>query len=319
MFEIINPGLEATVQDYPGRLGYWSVGIPPSGPMDPVAFRIANRLVENAEGAPGLEIAGLGPTIKFHDDARIAITGAKFKAKLDDAEIDWYTPVDVKAGSVLKMGSISGGGFRAYIAFAGGIDVPEYLGSYSTFPHGHFGGFEGRKLLKGDMVKVKKQTNPIKARTNLGITFKPDYPSHWEIGVIPGPHESPDFFTEAFTKTFYSTDYKVSYNANRLGIRLDGPIPEFSRKDGGEGGKHPSNMHDYTYAIGTINFSGNTPIIITADGPSLGGFISYATLPTAELWKAGQIKPGDSIRFIKMTHGEALQKQKDMETLISML
>lgn len=104
MFEIINPGLEVTVQDYPGRLGYWSVGIPPSGPMDPVAFRIANRLVENAEGAPGLEIAGLGPTIKFHDDARIAITGAKFKAKLDDAEIDWYTPVDVKAGSVLKMG-----------------------------------------------------------------------------------------------------------------------------------------------------------------------------------------------------------------------
>ncbi len=319
MFEILNPGLEVTVQDYPGRLGYWSVGIPPSGPMDPVSFRIANRLVHNDAGCAGLEITALGPSIRFHDDAVIAFAGARFQASIDGAPVPWYRAVEVKAGTVLRMGGIQGGGFRCYMAVRGGIDVPEYLGSRSTFAHGGFGGFEGRRLQKGDMVQVFSNVLPVPGRTELGLTFEPEFSRSWEIGVIPGPHYSPDYFTEAFTKEFYKTDYTVSRNANRLGVRLEGPKPEFSRKDGGEGGSYPSNQIDFTYAIGTINFSGDVPIIIGADGPSLGGFICYATVPAAELWKAGQVRPGDTVRFKKMTHEEALKKQRDIETLIGLL
>lgn len=318
MFEILNPGLEVTVQDYPGRQGYWSVGIPPSGPMDPVAFRIANRLAGNEVSAAGLEITGLGPTIRFHDDELVAFTGARFKAAAGGEEIPWNTPVKVSRGTVIKVGSLKGSGFRCYMAVRGGIDVPLYLGSRSTFAYGHFGGFDGRRLLKGDILNVRRDTPAIPPKMDTGIAFMPDYPHDWKIGVVPGPHGSPDFFTEEFTKKFYHTDYKVSHNTNRLGVRLDGPKPEFARKDGGEGGSHPSNMIDYTYAIGTVNFSGDVPIIIGIDGPSLGGFISYATVPTSEFWKVGQVKPGDTIRFVKMPLGEALQKQKDIETIIGL-
>lgn len=318
MFEIINPGLEVTVQDYPGRQGYWSVGIPPAGPMDSVAFRIANRLVGNEITAAGLEITGLGPTIRFHDDELVAFTGAEFKATVNGEEIPWHTPVQVSSGTVIKIGSLKGNGFRCYMSIRGGIDVPLYLGSRSTFTYGHFGGLEGRKLLKGDILNIRRDTPVVPFKKNVGLTFMPLYPHDWEIGVIPGPHGSPDFFSEEFTKHFYHTKYHVSHNTNRLGVRLDGPKPTFARKDGGEGGSHPSNMIDYTYAIGTINFSGDVPIIIGIDGPSLGGFISYATVPTAEFWKVGQVKPGDSIRFVKMSPGEALEKQRDIETIIGL-
>ena len=116
---------------------------------------------------------------------------------------------------------------------------------------------------------------------------------------------------------FFSTNWKVHYNSNRLGYRLDGPAPQFARENGGEGGHHPSNLHDYVYSIGTINFTGNLPVILTQDGPSLGGFVCMATIAKAELWKVGQAKPNDTIRFIRLTYNQALDKRREQERLIA--
>lgn len=319
MVEIIDGGLGLTIQDYPGRIGYWNIGIPPSGPMDSFAFRVTNRISGNVDGDAGLEITGIGPTLLFHDEAVITYGGALCNATMDGEKIPWWTPVKVPKGAKVKTGRIAGGGFRAYLAIQGGIDVPEYLGSRATFAYGKFGGVEGRPLKKGDMLDIFSNA-PIKNRkTPFNLSCMPEYGSEWQIGVLPGPHSCPDFFTEEFADVFYSSQYRVNYNANRLGIRLEGPKPTFSRADGGEGGRHPSNMHDYPYSIGTINFSGDTPIILGVDGPSLGGFISFCTVPTAELWKVGQVKPGDAIRFKKMTLGEAVELQRQMETIISLI
>jgi len=319
LIEVINSGLCTSVQDYPGRVGYWDVGVPPSGPMDSVAFRIANRLVGNPEGEAGLELTGMGPTLKFHTAAVIVLTGAKLNGQLDGMEIPWWKPLRVGKGSVLKLGAVKGNGFRAYLAVRGGIDVPEYLGSKSTFAFGGFGGYEGRILKAGDMLRINEATvriDTFSIKQNIYFGVETEYTKEWEIGVLPGPHGVPDFFTEDHAEMFYSTNWKVNYNSNRLGYRLEGPTPEFARKDGGEGGKHPSNMYDYTYSVGTINFSGNTPVILTVDGPSLGGFISFASIATAELWKVGQAKPNDTIRFKKITLNEALKIQEWQNKMI---
>ena len=312
MIRVLEGGWYTTVQDYPGRVGYWEVGVPPSGPMDSLAFRIANRLVGNQEGEAGLEITAIGPQLFFETDAIIALTGAKFKATLNGKAIPWWEPIFVRKGSLLNLGAVDGDGFRAYLAIRGGIDVPLYLGSKSTFPFGRFGGYEGRPLQAGDVLKICPINDnlPVDSqRTRYLPDFLPRYSTHWEIGVLIGPHGVPDFFTPEDEEMIFNTDWVVHYNSNRLGYRLEGPSPRFARKDGGEGGRHPSNMLDYPYAIGTVNFTGDMPVILTVDGPSLGGFISFMTIPTAELWKVGQAKALDTIRFRKITLPEALELQ----------
>ncbi|WP_341582520.1 biotin/lipoyl-containing protein [Marinobacter metalliresistant] len=147
----------------------------------------------------------------------------------------------------------------------------------------------------------------------------PDYPDHWEIGVLYGPHGAPDFFTEASIEKFFEQDWEVHYNSNRLGIRLNGPKPEFTRADGGEAGLHPSNIHDCEYAIGSINFTGDMPVILTKDGPSLGGFVCPVTIAKAELWKVGQVKPGDTIRFVSIENDTAVKLSERQELAIKSL
>lgn len=321
IIEVIKGGLYTTIQDYPGRVGYWHVGIPPSGPMDSVAFRIANKLVGNSEKEVGLEITGMGPTLKFHQEAIVVLTGAELVGNIDGQEIPWCEPFHVEKGSTLTLGPVKGGGFRSYLAIRGGFDVPEYLGSKATFPHGSFGGHEGRNLKKGDTLRIneyEKSNQSFKVKQSFKFNLEPEYTNEWEIGVLEGPHSSPDFFTEDYLENFYNTEWKVNYNSNRLGYRLDGDMPpEFAREDGGEGGRHPSNMYDYPYSIGMINMSGNTPIILTADGPSLGGFISIVTVAKAELWKIGQAKPNDTMRFKKITIEEALELEKWQNKMIT--
>lgn len=316
MIEIINGGIYTTVQDYPGRVGYWNVGVPPSGPMDPLAFRIANRLVENSDSEAGLEITVMGPTLKFMCYTLVAFTGAKLKGAINGKEIPWWEAIYVEEGSVLSLGTVQGPGCRSYLAVRGGIDVPDYLGSKSTFPKGRFGGHEGRPLTKGDFLLLNKKATIGSGRRKLDPDSIPRYGNEWEVGVIPGPHTAPDFFTPADVEMFYSTKWRVHRNSNRLGYRLEGPRPQFARKDGGEGGRHPSNVHDYAYAVGTINFTGDMPIILTVDGPSLGGFVSLATIATSELWKIGQAKPHDYIRFGKMTVEEAIESLSRQEMLL---
>ncbi|MES1179703.1 MAG: urea carboxylase, partial [Hyphomicrobium sp.] len=152
--EVLAPGTQTTIQDWPGRTGYWAVGVPPSGPMDHLSFRLANRLVGNPEGAPGLELTLSGPTLRFNCDAVVCLAGAGMSAAIGERPVPFWQPVAITAGEVLKLGSVTGAGARTYLAVRGGFDVPEYLGSRATFTLGKFGGHGGRALLPGDVLHV---------------------------------------------------------------------------------------------------------------------------------------------------------------------
>jgi len=296
--EVLKPGTHTSVQDFPGRLGYWNVGVPPSGPMDDLAFRFANRILGNAIGAAGLEMAGEGPALQFACDTTIALTGARMRAELDGNPVGFWEPVAVRAGAVLTLIACAGAGQRAYLAVRGGFDLPRYLGSSSTFALGRFGGHAGRVLRAGDVLKLTAECSSA-VPTNAVRADPPParYADHWTIGVTYGPHGAPDFFTPADIDTFFATDWKVHYNSSRTGIRLVGPKPEWARSDGGEAGLHPSNIHDNAYAIGAIDYTGDMPVILGPDGPSLGGFVCPAVVTRRERWKLGQLSPGDTIRF----------------------
>jgi urea carboxylase len=306
--DVLDGGTYSTVQDYPGRIGYWDIGVPPSGPMDHLAFRLANRLVGNSESAAGLELTVTGPTLRFNVDTVIALTGAAMQASLNKEPVPFWTAIAVKAGSTLKLKGIQGAGQRAYLAVKHGFDIPDYLGSKSTFVLGKFGGHAGRTLRPGDVLKLN-QSAQLEHPQSLPSELIPTYTNSWQIGVLYGPHGAPDFFTDEDIEMFFATDWKIHYNSTRTGIRLIGPKPKWARQDGGEAGLHPSNIHDNAYAIGTIDFTGDMPVILGLDGPSLGGFVCPATIAQAELWKMGQLKPGDTVRF----HPLSFQQASELE------
>jgi urea carboxylase len=317
-FEVLESGTQTTIQDYPGRLGYWHVGVPPSGPMDPLSFRLANRLAGNADGEPALEMTGIGAKLRFDADTTIAITGADMGATLDGVSVERWQSLPVKAGQILRFGPIADAGSRTYLAVSGGLDVPRYLGSKSTFMLGRFGGHAGRALRAGDIVHYGDNAHPATIH-KLPDTAIPLHSHHWTIAVLYGPHGSPEFFTQADIEMIFSTDWRVHYQSARTGIRLVGPRPEWARKDGGEAGLHPSNIHDNAYAIGSIDFTGDMPILLGPDGPSLGGFVCPAVVASAELWKLGQLKAGDTVRFQRVSEEDARALESANEAVIEQL
>ncbi|MBS1828530.1 MAG: urea carboxylase [Acidobacteria bacterium] len=305
--DVLAPGVQTTVQDYPGRVGYWEIGVPPSGAMDPLALRIANLLVGNDASAAGLEITLSGPTLRFNADSVIALTGAVMNAELDGVAVEFWKPVTVKAGQTLKLPRTTAQGCRAYLAVRGGLDTPLYLGSRSTFTLGNFGGHAGRALRVGDVLHCGSSFQ-ARCLDASSVWLSESGDSLYTIRVIYGPHGSPDFFTPEDIEMFFGTEWEVHYNSARTGVRLIGPKPTWARPDGGEAGLHPSNIHDNAYAIGAIDFTGDMPIILGPDGPSLGGFVCPAVIAHAELWKVGQLKPGDKVKFmpISLEQAEAL-------------
>lgn len=317
--EVLQAGVQTSVQDATGRLGYWNVGVPPSGAMDGLSLRIGNRLLGNEDNSAGLECTMTGPTLKFHCDSRVCITGAPLSITLDGVEQPLWQCLDVKAGQVLACGSMQAG-CRSYIAIQGGVQVPEYLGSKATFSLGQFGGHAGRNLRLGDMLPITAFNAEPNHKAVLEQNLQPQISNNWQIGVIYGPHGAPDFFTPADIQTFFSTDWEIHYNSSRTGVRLIGPKPEWARPDGGEAGLHPSNIHDNAYAIGAIDFTGDMPVILGPDGPSLGGFVCPAVVVKAELWKLGQLRPGDKVRFIPISQAQTdqleLQQEQALDTLI---
>ena len=313
--DVLDPGVQTTVQDWPGRQHYWDIGVPPSGPMDALSMRLVNRLVGNPEGTAALELTATGPQLKFNCATVIALGGAAMPATLDGKPlVPWQSHV-VAAGSVLKIGRVQGAGLRTYLAVQGGVQVPDYLGSKSTFTLGQFGGHGGRTLRAGDVLPVVPAT--LHAAAKLPETCCPPMTSAWEIGVLYGPHGAPDFFTDDDIAQFFSTAWEVHYNSSRTGVRLIGPKPTWARTDGGEAGLHPSNIHDNAYAIGAIDFTGDMPVILGPDGPSLGGFVCPATIIAAELWKMGQLKPGDKVRFRRVTREDANRLQREQDAAIN--
>jgi urea carboxylase len=305
--DVVDGGTQTTVQDGPGRVGLWAVGVPPSGPMDDHSFAVANCVVGNAPGTAGLEITLIGPTLRFRGDAVIALAGAPMKATLDGAPVAWCTPVHARPGSELRVGALEGPGCRAYLAVRGGIDVPAYLGSRATFMLGRFGGHGGRAVRAGDVLAIASASPP--GPVPPAPPPPAPFPEVWEIGVLDGPHGAPDFFTDEDIADLYGATWKVHYNSDRTGVRLVGPRPRWSRTDGGEAGLHPSNIHDNAYAIGAVDYTGDMPVILGPDGPSLGGFVCPVTIARAELWKAGQLKAGDRVRFVRFSDDDAARLQ----------
>lgn len=296
-FEVISAGTQTTVQDFPGRLGYWAVGVPPSGPMDSRALRLGNALLGNPEDAAGLEITMSGPILRFNTDAVVAVTGAAIPVTLDDVAQPMCTAIFVPAGSTLAIGTIAGAGARSYLAVRGGVQVPEYLGSKSTFTLGQFGGHGGRALRAGDVLHLAPLSDSSAGAT-LAAELCSALPAVRELRVIYGPHGAPEYFTEGYIARFFATDWEVHFNSSRTGVRLIGPKPEWVRESGGEAGLHPSNIHDNPYAIGAVDFTGDMPVILGPDGPSLGGFVCPVTVIEADLWQLGQLKAGDKVRFV---------------------
>ncbi|HHA2047767.1 TPA: urea carboxylase [Enterobacter cloacae] len=312
--EVLSAGTQTTVQDYPGRTGYWAVGVPPSGPMDSLALRLGNRLLGNEEGAAALEITLSGPTLKFNCDAQLAVTGAAIALTLDGEPLANNRVFRVRAGSTLRMGDIQGDGVRSYLCLRGGFEVPDYLGSKSTFTLGQFGGHAGRALRTGDVLHLSPLTEPV-ADGELPQALRTSLDGVRELRVIYGPHGAPEYFTPGYMATFFATEWEVHFNSSRTGVRLIGPKPEWVRDSGGEAGLHPSNIHDNPYAIGAVDFTGDMPVILGPDGPSLGGFVCPVTVIEADLHAVGQLKAGDKVRFMpvdvstarRLVQGQAAQ------------
>jgi urea carboxylase len=311
---VMSAGTQTTIQDYPGRQGYWHVGVPPSGPMDSIAFRLANRLLNNPTDAAALEMTLSGPSLQFQSDTVISITGADMQATLDGHPVPRYEAVNVTAGQVLAFGKVQGNGARTYLAIAGGIQCPAYLESRATFTLGQFGGHSGRALRTGDVLHLLPPSEIPKSAMPV-----PALPDIMTLRVMYGPHGAPDFFTDDDIATFFASEWEVHYNSSRTGVRLIGPKPTWARPSGGEAGMHPSNIHDNAYAFGTVDFTGDMPVILGPDGPSLGGFVCPATVITADLWKLGQLSAGQKLRFIPVSHDTAVKAEAAQAAAIAEL
>lgn len=315
--EVLQPGGLSSIQDWPGRLGLWHVGVPPSGPMDDFAHRAANFAVGNDSGASTIECTLTGPTLRFLSPATVAITGGDTVVKSDGVEVELWKPISVPARAVLTVGKLSKG-CRCYIAVRGGFDVPKYLGSRATFAMGLIGGHNGRTLKFGDVLNIAQPDapsclvpRPLKRPTPF--PNPPVYGSQWEVAAVVGPHGE-GFFTREYINEFFSTEWKVHYNSNRFGVRLVGPAPKWTREDGGEAGLHPSNAHDYVYSMGAVNFTGDEPVVLTCDGPSLGGFVCAAVVVSSELWKFGQMRPGDKVKLVPVSFNQAQDLNRAVES-----
>ena len=300
--DVLRAGTMTTVQDCPGRTGMWRVGVPPSGAMDDRSLRAANSRLCNPEGAPGLECTLDGPALRFSTPTTVCVGGAACALTVDGRAVPMWEPIQVPAGATLDVGRADGPGLRAYVCVRGGFDVPEHLGSAATFTLGRFGGHGGRALAPGDVLRPAGDGSAPNANACFPLPL-PELTHEWRIGVVEGPHAAPDFFTREDIEAFYATEWEVHFNSARTGVRLIGPRPRWAREDGGEAGLHPSNIHDTPYSVGAVDFTGDVPIILGPDGPSLGGFVCPATVVSGERWKLGQLRPGDTVRFVDI--GEA--------------
>ena len=299
VFEVLEGGLETTVQDFQGREGYLQLGIPRSGPMDRNSFRLGNQLLGNLETSAGLEIQFIGPKLKFCCETVIAITGANNQPQINQKPVPLWQPLQVQPGDILSFGYAEVGA-RSYIHFAGGLDVPTVMGSRSTFLQGKMGGFKGRKIQPGDILAAFPPTLPAAQllHRNLPEISIPKFSHYWEIEVLQGPHD--DWLTSADIEAFLSAEWQVSSKSNRVGYRLEGPDFQFSysaHHKAPENGEHPSNKIDYGCPLGAVLFCGQTPTILMMDGPSLTGYMTPFTVVTSSLWKVGQSRPGDYLTF----------------------
>ena len=327
-FEAITGGLQTTVQDL-GRPGYLSIGMPIAGAQDPFSLRIGNLLVGNEPGKPfpvigspgeaGLAILLLGPTLKVLCSAVVAVTGGDLSCKLNDKPFPLWTAVRVSEGDVISFGRpLAGAG--AYLCVAGGIQVPPFLGSRSTFIRGSVGGIDGRALTKGDILKIGTTKLPLEEI--VGRTLKPNlipqYSKKWNIRVVLGPQDY--LFTEESIESFITYEWEFSSMSDRMGCRLIGPKLSFKPRPDylvDQAGSDPSNIVDDPAPMGGIQVPGGLePIVLGVEGPSMGGYAKIATVITPDISRIGQMKAGDLVRFQAVTVDEAADILMETEEIL---
>jgi len=307
--EVVSPGTLSSVQDWPGRAGFWEVGVPPSGPIDERSLRIGNALVGNPEGAAGLEVTLSGPRLRFERAALVAVTGAALPVKLDGELIDQWRAFAVPAGGVLALGAIRGTGLRAYVAVAGGIDTDPVMGSRAVFVVARLG---GEALKRGDLLPLGEAADgadgadeSVRSAAGGSGELAPSLGNSTVLRVVLGPHGAPDFLTPRGLEELFAATWSVHHQSDRTGIRLVGPQPQWARTDGGEAGLHPSNILDSAYGVGTVMLAGEMAVIVGPDGPSLGGFAAVAQVIRADRWRIGQLRAGDAVRLEPVAAGLA--------------
>ncbi|SAK48097.1 urea amidolyase [Caballeronia pedi] len=321
MLEVVKHGLETTVQELPGRIGFWEQGFPPSGPADAWSFRLANLLVGNPRDTAALEWQFVGPTLRFQRDCAIALTGAEVAAKLDDAPIPMWQTVLVRAGQQLVCPAAKTGA-RGYIAVSGGIATARVLGSRATFHMAGIGGVSGGALEVGEQVPVgeahaidKLRRVPERARPPIVPGTNAAFPE-CRIAAMLGPNDS--WLDDASVMKFFDSEWTVSPNSNRTGLRLSGPTFSFSSQahaKPAEHGSEPSNILDHGYPVGAVSIAGQTPIVFINDSPSAGGFIVPFTVPRFDLWRLGQARPNAKLRFRRITRDEANEQRRRLDKL----
>ena len=310
---IVEPGLQTTVQDYPGRVGLWRVGIPPSGPMDSLAFRLGNLLVGNPPGTAALEVQFTGPKLVFQTDTAIALTGPDSAATIDGEPVPFWQTLRVYRNQVLHCRYVQHGA-RIYLAVAGGIEREQVFGSRATFPQSGIG---GGALEAGDVLGIGRPAMhaPI---SWVPPERRPDYPDAIEAEATSGPHF--DWLSDEGQRILLGTAWKVTGRSDRTGIRLDGPRLDFAERalrKPPEHGTEPSNVINTGYPVGGLNLCGDTPIILPLDGPSMGGFITPIVIASAALRKVGQARPGQFLRFRLVPVAEAIALRRQLEQLAS--
>ena len=311
--EVLEGGIQTTVQDYPGRRGMLAKGFFPAGPMDHFAFRAANLLAGNSEPAAGLEVTLGGVALRLSGEAVVGVAGAEADVTVDGERIPLWESRRVAAGSELRIGVSQGPGFRIYVGISGGVDVPQLFGSRATYTMGALGGFEGRALGAGDRLALGEESGDGGPK-RFTESVRPRYAREWEIEAMRGPHAAPDFFTEEDMRTLFGRTWSVDRNSNRSGIRLESHLFQWARKGGGIAGGHPSNILDNSYPVGAVNVNGDLPVILGPDGPTAGGFVCAATVVHAGFWKIGQLRPvGDHVRFREVTIEEAIALDRELD------
>lgn len=302
--EVLHPGIATTIQDL-GRPGYFHLGIPMGGAMDRLSLRAANLLVGNDEGAAGLEAVFMGPQLAFTEDALVAVTGADMPIKLDGAVQPGWTAFKVAAGQKLTFDFLKSGA-RIYIAVAGGIDVPEALGSRSTYTIGALGGVEGRAIKAGDELPIGAARGGQEGR-ELAETHRRALPTPVELRVLPGLYWHR--ITEEAQEAFFADEWKVGNEVDRMGYRFKGGRKlDFVPREAPFGaGSDPSNIVDSCYSYGSIQVPGGTePIILHRDAVSGGGYFTIGAVISADMDLIGQMQPNMPTRFVKVTMEEAL-------------
>lgn len=329
MLEVLAGGLQATVQDV-GRPGYLATGMPPSGPADRFALGIANLLVGNDPGGPylvgrrpgaaGVEVLLSGLRLRALAEIAIAVTGADLSPTLNGQPLPMWQSLRVGPGDEVAFAQARSGA-RAYLAMAGGIDVPLFAGSRATNVRAFVGGVEGRALKPGDMLRSFPPSRP--PRDLEGRRLRPDllpaFGARWRVRVVLGPQD--DLFLPESIERFLTHDWRLSPTSDRMGCRYIGPPLEFRPRPAylvEQAGADPSNIVDDTIPVGGIQVPGGVePIVLHVDGPSLGGYAKIATVISADLGQVGQTRPGQVTNFAAVSTDEAVEALRALEGAIA--